>query len=405
MKIRLQRLMADCGVAARRQCEEMIVAGRVKVNDQVVRQLPVFVDPAHDIIAVDETLLEPVAAETKSKLYYLLNKPKGILVTNFDPSERKTVGEIMAGVKERLFPVGRLDMDSRGALIMTNDGDLANRLTHPRYGIEKTYIVEVEGRMTPEDVERVKKGMWLGPVPGKDAHEGALRTERFHIKILGRERGRTILEATIAEARNREIRRVMARIGHPVRDLNRVAIAERITTKNLAVGAYRLLTPEEVEWLFDASSKEFHERARAATQQWYEQKEMTKERRRIDNEASAQREAAGRLARENAEKNSKLRDRAAKAGVSDSDEPFKRSERSRRETPIKKGKQPCVPPSGRIAGKLLGGTKLGRKKFVRDTNAQPPREDVHDDAPKTKTPHPPTPRMKHPLGGAARDDD
>jgi len=155
MKTRLHRFLADCGVASRRECEEMILAGRVRVNGEVLTKMPVMVEPVKDIITVDDERVaggpsSPNIGEVlkeQDKVYFLLNKPKGILVTNHDPSNRKTVNELMTGVQERVFPVGRLDMDSRGALIMTNDGELANRLTHPRFGIEKTYIVEVDGRL------------------------------------------------------------------------------------------------------------------------------------------------------------------------------------------------------------------------------------------------------------------
>src|SRR3954469_2649004 len=188
MKTRLQRFLADCGVASRRQCEQMILSGRVTVNGQVRVDMPVLIDPEKDIIAVDHEKVGSQAQglHEQKKVYFLLNKPKGILVTNNDPSNRKTVNELMAGVKERVFPVGRLDMDSRGALIMTNDGELANRLTHPRYGIEKIYIVEVDGRLGHEDLEKIKRGIWLGPErPGA---KGATRTERFHVSLIGRER-------------------------------------------------------------------------------------------------------------------------------------------------------------------------------------------------------------------------
>ena len=128
--------------------------------------MPVMIEPGKDVITVDE---EKIAIDTgvglkeQNKVYFLLNKPKGILVTTYDPSERKTVGKLMTGVKERVFPVGRLDMDARGALIMTNNGELANRLTHPPYGVEKTYIVEVDGRIGPSDLDKIKRGIWLGP--------------------------------------------------------------------------------------------------------------------------------------------------------------------------------------------------------------------------------------------------
>src|SRR3954462_14919900 len=175
MKTRLQRFLADCGVASRREGEAVIQAGRVRVNGEVRSNMPVMVEPETDVITVDEMEIGGVrgggatvgkmgdALREQAKVYFLLNKPKGILVTASDPKDRKTVHELMKGVKERVFPVGRLDMESRGALIMTNDGELANRLTHPRYGVEKTYIIEVDGRVGHEDLEKIKRGMWLGP--------------------------------------------------------------------------------------------------------------------------------------------------------------------------------------------------------------------------------------------------
>src|SRR6185295_19107235 len=136
MKTRLQRFLADCGVASRRECEAMIQAGRVRVNGDIRTTMPVIVDPETDIISVDDKEVGEGGTNAtdrlkeQAKVYFLLNKPKGILVTTSDPEDRKTVHELMKGVSERVFPVGRLDMDSRGALIMTNDGELANRLTH-----------------------------------------------------------------------------------------------------------------------------------------------------------------------------------------------------------------------------------------------------------------------------------
>lgn len=297
MKLRLQRYLADCGVASRRACEQLISSGRVRVNGQVPTTTPVIVDPDEDVITIGEQIVSNKAGSgvkqitrtlvAQDKVYYLLNKPKGILVTNYDPSERKTVSELMTGVPERVFPIGRLDMDSRGALIMTNDGELTNRLTHPKFTVEKTYVVATEGHMSSSDLEKIKKGMWFGP-EHKSADGGpqrGMRVEGFKLKVLGRGHGgpggHTMLEIKISEGKNSHIRRVMARLGHPVRDLNRVAIAGKITTRGLEVGEYRKLTPEEVKWLFHASSPEFLERTSAATQAWYEQKELEKERKRL----------------------------------------------------------------------------------------------------------------------------
>ena len=375
MKIRLQRFMADCGVASRRECEEMIAQGRVRVNGEIPRKLPVMIDPQGDIVTVDE---EKIGIDTgaglkeQDKVYLLLNKPKGILVTTSDPADRKTVGELLSGVKERVFPVGRLDMEGRGALIMTNDGELANRLTHPRYGVEKTYIVEVDGRIGHGEIEKIKRGMWLGERkrPGETG-AGAHRSEGFRVKLIGRERGRTILEVVISEGKNREIRRVMAAIGHPVRDLNRVAIAGKVTIKNLKVGAFRPLTEAEVKWLYKASSQEFHGEKRAATQAWYEAKEMEKERKRL---------AAEKLDEKSDATSQKSGQRREKAEF--------------RPRPKHKGKKPFVPPSGRNKGKPLGGNFIGRQRL----------ENEMGNVDKSVAPDG-IPGPAHPLGDLARDED
>lgn len=409
MKTRLQRFLADCGVASRRECEELIQAGRVRVNGEVRSRMPVLIEPGKDVITVDE---EEVRIDTggkgleeQKKVYFLLNKPKGILVTNSDPSERKTVGELMTGIRERVFPVGRLDMDSRGALIMTNDGELANRLTHPRHGIEKTYIVEVDGRVGHDDLEKIKRGMWLGPErtgggkapaarEGGGKPQGAIRTERFKVKLVGRERGRTILELKISEGKNREIRRVMARLGHTVRDLNRVAIAGKVTLKGVEVGKFRPLTEQEVKWLYRASSAEFQHTQKSATQAWYEAKEMEKERKRLEREAAAEKASPpatpppGRTG-----------GRSSPAKPS-ADEGF-------RPRPERKGRKPFIPPTGRNAGKPLGGNFIGRQRLSKEQHGAKGSSGVADDAPA----HADVPAIKsevraiHPLGDAAQSED
>ncbi len=281
MKIRLQKFMADCGVGSRRVCEEMILAGKVRVNDEVRTKLPVLIDPEADKITVDERLLAVLTPEPQ--VYYILNKPKGILVTTKDPAGRKTVYELMPKLPQRLFSVGRLDMDARGLILMTNDGELAHRLTHPRYGVEKTYIVQVDGRMASPAVESIKKGAWLGPADGANK---PIRTGGLSVRVLARERRYTLLEVKLIEAKNQEVGRVLAKAGHKVRDILRVAIAEKITLKGLAPGQCRPLEAWEVQWLFKASSPEFHESKQAATQAWYEEKEMEKERKRLAKEGT-----------------------------------------------------------------------------------------------------------------------
>ena len=277
MQVRLQKFMADCGVAARRRCEELITQGQVRINGLVRDQLPVFIDPGQDEVTVGAERIKPLAPE--KPVYYLLHKPKGVLVTNEDPSGRKIVRELIQGVRERLFPVGRLDMDSRGLLIMTNDGELAHQLAHPRYGVEKTYRVLVDGKMSAGAVEGLKRGMWLARRAGGPG--AAVRTEGLKVRVIARDRHRTLLEVKLAEGRNRQVRRALARIGFQVRDLFRVAIAERITVKGLEPGAYRPLSTVELQWLRTVTSRDYHERQKLATQRWYERKEMEKERRRL----------------------------------------------------------------------------------------------------------------------------
>ncbi len=275
MKVRLQKFMADCGVAARRKCEQLIVEGQVRVNGEVPLKLPVLIDPQKDVITVGDDVVE--ALKPEEPVYLLLYKPKGVLVTQNDPADRKTVHELLRGVSARLFPVGRLDMDSRGLVLMTNDGELANAISHPRYGVEKTYVVTVDARMSAEAVERVRGGIWLGP-----AHGGrAVRAEGFKLRVLSRQRGKTMLEVKIAEGKNREFRRVLARFGFRVSDLFRVAIGEKITAAGLQPGEFRPLTAQELKWLRTVSAPEYHDRKRQATQKWFEQKEMAKERKRL----------------------------------------------------------------------------------------------------------------------------
>jgi pseudouridine synthase len=247
--------------------------------------------------------------------------------------------------------------------------------------VEKTYIVEVDGRVGHGEIEKIKRGTWLGPerAGGRGAGELARakqgeRTERFGVKVVGRERGRTILEVKIAEGKNREIRRVMARVGHTVRDLNRVAIGERLTVRGLGVGEYRALSAKEVEWLYKVSSPERKAEERAATQAWYEKKEMEKERRRLSTETQhAKRKTQNREG----------------GGEERGEKPF-------RPQPVRKGRKPFVPPSGRNAGKVLGGSFLGRKRLEREGGAP-----AHEDAGTIRAEI----RANHPLGDAAGSDE
>jgi 23S rRNA pseudouridine2605 synthase len=230
---RLQKVMASAGIGSRRACEELILEGLVEVNGRVVDELPVLVDPANDKIVVDGKRIR-----TEYKAYYLLNKPKKVLCTNYDPSDRTKAIDLMKGVRQRLFPVGRLDADSQGLLIMTNDGELTNLLTHPRYGITKTYVADISGALTSEEIDKLKRGVWLA--------EGKAHAER--IKLLHRGPKNTLLEIDLREGRNRQIRRMLAQLGHPVRQLTRIKIGT-ITIKGLGPGKFRPLTMAEVNSL------------------------------------------------------------------------------------------------------------------------------------------------------------
>lgn len=245
--VRLQRVMADAGVASRRQCEAMIEAGRVTVNGERVTALPVFVDPQSDHVEVDGASITGKSKRKRSHTTVMVNKPKGVICTAHDPEGRRTIVELVP-LPQRLFPVGRLDADSTGLILMTDDGELANRLTHPRYEIEKRYRVTVRGKLTEEEVERLKKGLYLAPTGRgtKETKKAAVEQVRVLRRFTDRERGdRTDLSITLREGQNREIRRMLARVGFKVRRLHRVAIGP-LDLKGLAAGEFRKLTPIEL---------------------------------------------------------------------------------------------------------------------------------------------------------------
>lgn len=230
---RIQKILAAAGFGSRRACEELVLDGRVSVNGVIRRELPVVVDPARDRVAVDG---RPVRAQRM--VYFLLNKPAGVFCTQHDPAGRKRAVDLLVGVRERVFPVGRLDAEAMGLLLLTNDGELAQRLTHPRFGIAKTYRAEVDGMPTAETLARVREGVWLS--------EG--RSSPARIEIVHRQRNKCILEITLREGANREVRRVLARCGHRVRRLTRIRMG-RLSIARLPLGAYRPLTPDEVRHL------------------------------------------------------------------------------------------------------------------------------------------------------------
>jgi 23S rRNA pseudouridine2605 synthase len=229
---RLQKVLAAAGVDSRRKCEELILDGLVRVDGKVVDKLPVFVDPEKDIITVNGKRIR-----TAARVYFLLNKPKGIICTNCDPQGRKRAVDLVES-RERVFCVGRLDGETTGALIITSDSELANKLTHPRYEVPKTYVAEVKGQIRGEAVEKMKKGVWLA--------EG--KTGRASVKILKRSYKRSVIEITIRQGLNRQVRRMLARVGLPVKSLKRTRIG-RLSTRGLGVGRSRPLSKAEVAYL------------------------------------------------------------------------------------------------------------------------------------------------------------
>ncbi len=241
---RLQRVLADAGVASRRACEEMITAGLVSVNGRIVDTLPVWVDPLTDEITVEGRRLP----KPERTVWVMLNKPRRCVSTCDDPDGRRTVADLVTHpLARRLFPVGRLDYETSGLLLLTNDGDLANRLTHPRFGVEKTYLVKVKGRVEEEAVERLLRGVHLAHRRDGATVGGGAATASG-ARVTRRERDKTTLEITLREGRNRQVRRMLADLGHPVVRLERVRIGP-LKLKGLRRGEWRELTRDELATL------------------------------------------------------------------------------------------------------------------------------------------------------------
>ncbi len=237
--VRLQKVLASAGLGSRRSCEALIDEGRVEVNGQVVTEQGVRVDPQSDTIRVDGEVLRP----PKRRRYYAVNKPIGVVCTHQDPQGRRRLIDLVPG-GDKLFPIGRLDRSSAGLILLTDDGDFANSLAHPRFGVEKTYRVRVAGQISPSQLKKLEKGVYLS--------EGVAKAESARIKR--RLTHSTELEIVLREGRNREIRRMLARLGHKVQQLRRVAIGPLRLGKDLPTGAFRELTPDEVRKLRRAAS-------------------------------------------------------------------------------------------------------------------------------------------------------
>ena len=229
---RLQKVLAAAGIDSRRKCEELILSGVVQVNRKVVDSLPAFVDPEKDVITVNGRKIH-----AQRKVYFLLNKPKEVICTSSDPQGRKKAIDLV-GARERVFCVGRLDIDSTGLIILTNDSELANRLTHPRYKLSKTYVAGVKGEIQGEQIEKLKKGIWLA--------EG--KTGRASVKILKRSHKESLIEIKIQQGLNRQVRRMLAKVGLAVKSLKRTRIG-KLNARGIGVGKFRTLTKAEIEYL------------------------------------------------------------------------------------------------------------------------------------------------------------
>lgn len=236
---RLQKALARAGIASRRAAETMIEAGRVRVNDKVVKELGTKIDPSRDVVRVDGHKVPITTPELQEKIYFLLNKPAGFLTTTKDDRGRRTVMDLVKGATEgRIYPVGRLDFDAEGALLLTNDGELANLLTHPRYHVPKTYMAKVKGVPKEEELDKLRKGIYLEDGPTKPAH----------VELAQKARVNSWVEITVTEGRNRLVKRMFWRIRHPVLKLVRVRFGA-LTTDGLRLGDHRELTKKELQAL------------------------------------------------------------------------------------------------------------------------------------------------------------
>ncbi|MBI5094311.1 MAG: rRNA pseudouridine synthase [Candidatus Hydrogenedentes bacterium] len=230
--IRLQKFLAECGIASRREAEKLIAAGRVRVNGEVAK-VGDSIDPASDHVVFNGKRVAP-----DGKVYLILNKPRGVITSARDTHDRKTVLDCLNGIGTRVFPVGRLDLDVEGVLMLTNDGELAYRLTHPQFQVEKVYLAWVEGKMTAETAVRLEQGVKLD--------DGVTAPASAVILHLGQRT--TLVRLVLREGKKREVKRMCAAVGHPVRELQRISIGN-VRVKGLKPGEWRYLSESEVEEL------------------------------------------------------------------------------------------------------------------------------------------------------------
>jgi len=231
--MRINKYLADCGVASRRKCDELIAQGKVKVNNKVTRELGLNIKPT-DVVLFENRVVRP----SVRRVYYKLHKPKGYVTTASDEKGRKTVVELMRKVQERVYPIGRLDYDTEGLLILTNDGDITNILTHPKNAVKKTYIASIEGEITPQEVKQITKGVDIG----------GYTTQPCSAQILDKDEKFTRVEIVISEGKNHQVKKMFEAVGKNVAFLKRVSIGE-IKLGGLSRGEYKALTTKEIAYL------------------------------------------------------------------------------------------------------------------------------------------------------------
>ncbi len=242
-KVRLNHFLAMAGVCSRRAADGLIAGGRITVNGELVRELGTRVDPTSDDVRFDEARVQP-----ERPTYVLFNKPKGVVCTNARHEQKKRVIDFLPEVRGRLFTVGRLDLDSEGLILLTNDGAFAQEMTHPRYGVPKVYSVQVRGRVEEAKLTKARSGVWLAEGP----------TAGMQVKVERLAKDRTYLKVTLREGKNREIRRVFAKLGYPVIELKRIRIGE-LSLHGLREAAWRFVQLDEVQRLREIARQETFE--------------------------------------------------------------------------------------------------------------------------------------------------
>ena len=235
--IRISKYLSICGVTSRRGAETLIAAKRVTLNDTTVEKPGTLVDETKDVVKVDGTEVSRV----EKKIYVVLNKPKMVMTTLHDPFSRRTVRHYLRKLRHRIYPVGRLDYDTQGVLLLTNDGDLAYRLTHPKYQVPRIYEARVTGQFKREEGQRIAAGIKLD--------DGAIG--RANVSVLGFVKNSTRIRLLLTEGRKREVKQLCKKVGHPVEQLVRVEFAG-VTARNLRLGEWRYLTEREVDRLKEA---------------------------------------------------------------------------------------------------------------------------------------------------------